>query len=109
MKDIVYSEAEYAILITRIETYSTFLSNSINKYQEILDFLMEDAIHDELIRAKILKLKSDVSLYTSQLESIRAETKSLIAKMSEDFEDADKMNLPDMEMSFIQALLSAFK
>lgn len=109
MRDVVYSEAEYSILMTRIETYSTFLSNSITKYQNILEYLMENAIHDEQIQAKILKLKSDVALYTDQLESIRLETKTLIAKMSEDFENADKMNLPDMELSQIQSLLNVFK
>ena len=109
MRDIVYSEAEYSIFMTRIEAYSTFLAERIEKYQEILDYLMEKAIHDDQIRVKILRLKSDISLYTSQLETIRSETKTLLANMAKDFADADKMILPVMELSSFLSILSIFK
>jgi len=109
VKDIVYSEAEYSILMKRIEEYSTFLSNSITEYQAILDYLMEKAIHDEEIQVKILKLKSDVALYTQQLEFIRSETKALMIKFSEEFEQADKISLPDIELPQFQTIMNMFK
>ncbi len=109
MRDVVFSEAEYSILVTRIETYATFLANSISKYTDILDFLAEDAIHDELIQSKILKLKSDVSLYTQQLEAIQAETKTLVSNLSDEFEKADSMKLPSIDTAGVQTLLNLFR
>ncbi len=109
VKDVVYSEAEYSILLRKTEEYSTFLSNSIAKYQAILDFLMEKAIHDEQICAKILQLKSDVALYTEQLESIRLETKNTLAKLKEEFEKADKVCLPDLNLLDFKAVFNMFK
>lgn len=109
MKDIVYSEAEYAILAKRIQRYSTILSSNIIKYQGVLDFLMEKAIKDEKIQAQILKLKSDISLYVDQLESVRSDTNTLLLKLSEEFEKADKITLPDIGLSNIQSVLNVFR
>lgn len=108
MKDIVVYEADYGILTNRVDTYIAFLSKSITEYQKILDFMMEEAIQDNEIRAKLLNLKSDVALYTQNLEAIRSETKTLIANACEEFEKADKANLPVIDISEILANLTAF-
>lgn len=108
-KDVVFSEFEYAILMGKIEQYTRFLAGSIDKYKKILDLLMEEAIQDEKIRVKLLKLRSDVELYNSQLDSISTETRNVITKLASEFEKTDRVDLPDMETSRIQALLSLFR
>ena len=109
MKDVVYSEAEYSILSKRLLTYSNFLLKSIEDYKQILDFIMEKGVKDDKIKAKILKLKSDVSLYPSNIQSINKELAMLWSGLGKDLETADKVDLPDLELSALKVLFSVFQ
>lgn len=109
MKDVVYSEAEYSILRKRLLNYTNFLLKSIEDYKQILDFIMEKGVKDDKIKAKILKLKSDVALYPSNIQSINSEVASLWLGYGDALEEADRLDLPDLELSALKVLFSVFQ
>ena len=109
MKDVVYSEAEYSILRKRLLNYSNVLLKSIEEYNQILDFVMEKGVKDENIRAQILKLKSDVALFPSNLQAINSEMAAIWSGYGRELEKADKLDLPDLELSALRVLFSVFQ
>lgn len=109
MGRMAYSEAEYSIALGKIDRYSIFLSQCINEYIEILDYLSEEAIKDDAIKAKILKLKGNISLYPTQLEDLHEELKNCMILLAKSLEEADKIVMPDPMETFFQNLMQMFK
>ena len=109
MKDVAYSEAEYSILSKRLLNYSNVLLKGIEEYNQILDFVMEKGVKDDNIKAQILKLKSDVALFPSSLQTINSEMAAIWSGYARELETADKLDLPDLELSALRVLFSVFQ
>ena len=109
MGRMAYSEAEYSIAIKEIDRYVEFLVKSIGEYIEILDFLLEKAIGDDAIKAKILKLKGNISLYPSQMADIQKELAESLSAFTQQLDEADKIVLPEKEITIFEKFLQAFK
>lgn len=107
MSNIVYSEAEYSIALTKANDFATFLDESIKEYINILDFLMEKAIEDDAIKAKILKLKGNISLYPDQIREIQDEMQHCLKTFADHIEEADAIVLPEKDIVTLQTILQA--
>lgn len=109
MSKMAYSEAEYSIAIKEMDRYAINLCENIKKYIEVLDFILEKAIFDDAIKAKILRLKGNVLLYPEQINNVQNDLHTLVALHAENLCEADKIALPDKEQSWFERLFQMFR
>lgn len=108
-RDVVSSSHDYSIAIHKIEQYSTFLSESMESYVQILnDVKSSGGLDDQNASSRMIDIANMVDPYGNtlldQIEMLMGYARDFVSEV----EDADRFQFPLNVFSVVNTLLDVF-
>jgi methyl-accepting chemotaxis protein len=106
--DLICAENELSIAINSINTYSDFLSRTIDSYISILSKIQDEGINDDLICEQLSNVADEIKPYIKDIYEESEEISKNIRDFISEISEVDDFKFPFDITAPIASLLANF-